>query len=74
MINELDIVALTRPLPEFGLVAGDIGTVVMIHEAGKGYSVEFMTLNGTTVAVTTLPADDVRPIRERDIANARQVA
>ena len=23
VINELDIVALTRPLPEFGLVAGD---------------------------------------------------
>lgn len=74
MINELDRVALTRPLPEQSLVAGDVGTVVMVHDGGKGYSVEFMTMTGTTVAVITLDAGDVRPLRDSEIAHARQVA
>jgi hypothetical protein len=74
MIKELDRVALTRPLPGQSLVAGDVGTVVMVHEGGKGYSVEFMTLTGTTVAVVTLNAGDVRQLRDSEIAHARQVA
>ena len=74
MIKELEIVALTRPVPESGLEAGDVGTVVMVHEDGKGYTVEFMTLAGTTVAIATLPADAVRPVSSRDIAHAREVA
>ncbi len=74
MINELERVALTRPLLSDGLVAGDVGTVVMVHDGGKGCTVEFMTLTGTTLAVVTLEASDIRPLREREIANARQVA
>ena len=31
MINELDDVILTSDLPEHGLSAGDIGTVVLVH-------------------------------------------
>lgn len=31
MIQELDRVALTRDVPEYGLVAGDIGAVVAVH-------------------------------------------
>jgi len=35
MIEELANVVLTTDMPERGLVAGDIGTVVMMHQQGK---------------------------------------
>lgn len=71
MIQELDSIVLTEDVPDLKLVKGDIGTVVLIHDSGKGYEVEFMTLNGDTVAVTTLFPQQIRPIRETEIANAR---
>lgn len=74
MIKDLDVVALARPVPELGLEVGDVGTVVMVHQEGKGYTVEFMTFTGKTIAVATLPADAVRPVRDREIAHVRQVA
>lgn len=70
-IKELDQVVLSRDLPEHGLCPGDIGTVVLVHRGGKGYEVEFIALDGETVAVTTLMADEVRPIRSREMAHAR---
>ena len=74
MINELDIVALTRAIPEDNLEAGDTGTVVMLHEGGKAFEVEFKTLTGDTIGVVTLEAKDVRPIHASEIAHAREVA
>ena len=77
MIKELDVVALTRDLPAYGLVAGDIGTVVFDYAAadpGPAYEVEFMALDGTSIAIVTLDADAVRSIRKREIAHVRQVA
>ena len=70
-IKELDSVILTRDLTEHGLRTGDIGTVVFVHRDGEGYEVEFITLNGETVAVTTLMADEVRPVGSREMAHAR---
>jgi len=74
MIREHDRVVLHSDLPEVGLVAGDIGTVVLEHRGHTGYEVEFMTLNGETVAVVTLTAVQVRPIARHEIAHARLVA
>ena len=71
MIKEHDCVVLATDLPAEGLAAGDIGTVVHIHKGGEGYEVEFMTLDGQTVAVSTLLANQVRPIARREIAHAR---
>ena len=73
MIEELSSVVLTTDMAERGLQAGDIGTVVMVHQQGQGYTVEFMTLSGDTVAVVTLPADQVRPIRANEIAHVREL-
>ena len=73
MIREHDCVVLTEDLPDDGLQAGDIGTVVHIHQAGAGYEVEFMTLAGETVAITTLLPAQVRPIAKRDIAHVREL-
>ena len=60
VIRELDEVVLTCDLPEQKLAAGDIGTVVLVHGEGRGYEVEFMTLDGETIGVSTLRADQVR--------------
>jgi len=73
MIRELDEVVLTCDLPEQKLAAGDIGTVVLVHGDGKGYEVEFMTLDGDTIAVSTLRADQVRQAHADEIAHARPI-
>lgn len=73
MIKEHECVVLTEDLPEEGLKAGDIGTVLHIHQGGAGYEVEFMTLAGETVAVATLLATQVRPFARHDIAHVREL-
>ena len=73
MIQELEDVILTRDLPEHRLRRGDIGTVVLVHQAGKGYEVEFTTLDGETVAIVTLMANQVRPSKPREIAHVRDL-
>ena len=72
MIREHECVVLTQDLHDEGLQAGDIGTVVHIHQGGAGYEVEFMTLAGETVAVATLLPAQIRPIAKRDIAHVRE--
>ncbi|MBM4201141.1 MAG: DUF4926 domain-containing protein [Gammaproteobacteria bacterium] len=74
MIHELDLVALAENLPEYGLEAGDIGTVVLVHQAGKGFEVEFATLSGETLAVVTVADTAIRAIGKREIAHVREVA
>ncbi|HCF28749.1 MAG TPA: DUF4926 domain-containing protein [Cyanobacteria bacterium UBA11049] len=70
MSQELDRVILKIDLPEYDLEQGDIGTVVLVHQGGKGYEVEFVTLVGDTVAVVSLYNKQIRPISSRD-AHAR---
>ena len=72
MIKELDQVVLAVDLPDHGLLRGDIGTVVMLHGT-EGYEVEFVALDGETLAVTSLSVNQVRPIGQREIAQARAV-
>src|SRR5437764_5448640 len=73
MIDELDLVVLKRDLPRERLAAGDVGTVVLVHQQGAGYEVEFTTLSGNTVAIVTLNASDVHPVDAREIVHARAV-
>ncbi|HEX8844927.1 MAG TPA: DUF4926 domain-containing protein [Pyrinomonadaceae bacterium] len=73
MIKEHDCIVLTEDLHEEGLKAGDIGTVVHLHQNGAGYEVEFMTLTGETIAVITLLASQVRPLARRDMAHVREL-
>ncbi len=72
MLQETDIAVLMVDLPEHGLKAGDVGTVVLVHGL-QGYEVEFMTLDGETVAVASLPANQVRPIAGREVAHVRSI-
>ncbi len=73
MIRELDTVVLTEDLPEHGLKQGDIGTVVLVHHQ-PGYEVEFISLDGETLAVVSLTQQQVRPIGKREVAQARAMA
>jgi hypothetical protein len=72
MIKELDTVVLMDDLVEHGLKRGDVGTVVLLH-GDAGYEVEFVSLKGETLAVVSLSAAQVRPLGEREIAQARPV-
>jgi hypothetical protein len=74
MISEHECVVLTEDMPGDSLKAGDVGTVVHIHKGGAAYEVEFMTLAGETIAVTTLSAAQVRPLARRDMAHTRELS
>lgn len=73
-IREHDRVVLKTDLPGEQLTAGDVGTVVHIHRNGQAYEVEFVALDGETVAVVTLEPSQVRPVERREITHARRVA
>lgn len=67
-------VILTRDLPENGLRAGDVGTVVERHIAANqedGYSVEFFDMTGRTIAVVTLRQSMLRAPTPADVPAAR---
>ena len=74
MIKEHDRIVLLKDLPEDGLQAGDVGTVVHIHRQGEAFEVEFMTLDGGTVAVVTLLSSQMRAVSKRDITHVRELA
>lgn len=72
VLRELDLAALTQDWPDYGLIAGDLGTVVFVHADGAAYEVEFMTADGRTLAVETLRADQVVPVSGARILHARK--
>jgi hypothetical protein len=73
-MKEHDRVVLTEDLPGEGLVAGDLGTIVGVYEDGEAYEVEFMTIDGDTIAVSTILADGVRAVAPKEVAHARALA
>ena len=73
-MKEHDRVVLAVDLPDQKLTAGDLGTAVHVYRDGAAYEVEFVALDGETVAIVTLTKEQVRPIARREIAHARQVA
>lgn len=73
-IKEHDRVVLTTDLSGEKLAAGDVGTVVHVYREGKAFEVEFVSLDGETVAVVTLEDAQVRPVQRREITHARSVA
>lgn len=72
MIREHDCVVLTRDIPGEGLQAGDVGTVVHIHKDTAAFEVEFSTLTGRTVAVTTVLPNQLRPVNRHDLTHVRE--
>jgi hypothetical protein len=73
-IEEHDRVVLTSDLPKENLAHGDVGTVVHVYRDGLAFEVEFVALDGETVALVMLEATQVRPVEHREITHARRVA
>jgi len=61
-IDILDVVAITRDLPERGLYRGQVGTVVEILAPGV-FEVEFSDDEGRTYASLSLEADQLLALR-----------
>ncbi|MCR2831045.1 DUF4926 domain-containing protein [Acidithiobacillus ferrooxidans] len=54
MIQELDTVILVKDHSDQGLVKGDMGAVIRVHDGGKAFEVEFVTLAGDTRRVVSM--------------------
>lgn len=70
-------VIVTSDLPEEGLKAGDVGTVVERHVVPgleDGYSVEFFDMTGKTVAVVTVRESLLRAPTRADRPSVRALA
>lgn len=57
-IHLLDTVAVIQDLPEFGLVAGEVGAVVEVL-SDEAFEVEFVDESGCTYGLHTLRAQQV---------------
>jgi hypothetical protein len=74
MIEEHTNIVLTEDLPENGLAKGDVGVVVHVHKEGEAYEVEFLAMDGSTVALLTLEASLLREADARMIPHVREIA
>lgn len=66
----LDTVVLDRDLPEYRLRRGDLGAVVHVHD-DDALDIEFVTANGSTVALVTVRAEAVRAVSAQDLVTVR---
>jgi hypothetical protein len=70
IFRELDPVVIVRDIPQAGLRAGDLGTIVMQYDA-TGFEVEVVKASGNAQAVVTLSAQDIRPMDDDDVLSVR---
>ena len=71
--KKLEVVVLRQDLPESGLRAGDLGTVVALYPP-DGIEVEFVRGSGETQALLTLTENDLRKIDSHDLLSTRRLA
>ena len=62
MFKEFERVYLVEDLPDTSFVKGDVGAIVMIHENGAGYEIEFFAADGSTLGVETVTASQVKSV------------
>ena len=55
------------------LEPGDVGVIVDVHPGGDAFVVEFMALDGNTVAIATVLLSQARPVANNDITHPRPV-
>ena len=73
MFKLLDTVALTHDMPAAGLLRGDLGAIVEIHNQ-DALEVEFVAASGRVQALLTLGALDVRQLGDQDLIAVRSLA
>lgn len=74
MIQEYEKVVFTVDLPEYHLMAGDVGVVVDIHPSGLAYEVEVFLLDGSTYDVVTVKQGQIRPVTDHEVTHARPLS
>ncbi len=65
MFEEHQQIVLTTEVPGddgTGLKPGDVGVVVHVHPGGEALVVEFMSLDGDTLAIATVLPCQARPV------------
>ena len=72
MLEEQDRIVLTEDMPGKGLKAGDVGIIAHVHGKEEAYETEFLALDGSTIAVATVPASQARPGTGYDVNHARK--
>lgn len=65
----LDVVALTKDLPEQNLCQGQVGTIVEVYDLTT-FEVEFVDLQGKTYAVETLNANQVMQLHYQSLSRS----
>ena len=55
------------------LKSGDVGTIIHIHPNEEALVVEFMSLDGDTVAIATVLPSQARPVTNADFTHARTI-
>ena len=73
-LQEFQQVVFVCDLPPTHIAAGDVGTIVLVHQGGAAYEVEVFFVDGDTLDVVTATADQVRPVTERDVLHARPLS
>lgn len=75
-MKEYDEVALSVDLPDEGLREGDTGVIVDVLANGEAFVIEFFTVDGETIGVEILKANEVRPVQvdEVRVPSMRKIA
>lgn len=55
------------------LKPGDVGTIVHVHHGDEAFVVDFMALDGETLAIATVLPSQARPVSDADMTHARSV-
>lgn len=71
-IKELDRVVVTQDFAGKAFRKGDVGVVVSGPSAAGYAEVEFFSLTGDSVAVSTIPASALRAAAKGDVMSARE--
>lgn len=66
----LEVVALTRDLPDHDLCIGEVGTIVEVYD-GTAFEVEFVEDSGYTKALLTVSTEDLRKLRPDEMRSLR---
>lgn len=73
MIREFEPVVFTVDLPQYGLLAGDVGAVADIRPSGKAYEVEVVRVDGSTYDVVTVQEGQIHPAAKNEVPRARAI-
>ena len=71
----LETVVITADIPDEGICAGDVGTIIDVYtQAAPAFEVEFTFANGAPRTQVAVAPDQLRHLGTADVLTTRQVA